>query len=885
MTAQARRGARRIDPKTRDMAEALARQSGVSLSDWAAALSAADDLRDAVLSDDGGAVGPGSKAERPEASHHPTDDLARLSRALERVSERVDAAETRSALAVSGVDKAAREALGRLEAGEREQTATAAHFEGAVDEVRAEQAKLAERLARIEADARGPRSTEALRSLEAALGTVAEQLYRGEGHTEESIANLRVRVERLEAEPSDPALMNEAALAILGVKGRLETLAGKIAGQEEAIGAVEQRSLRAIESMGAEVVEVSQSLIRRVQSAEARGAESIEQVGAEVSRVAATMDARLGRSDAIQAQALEKLGAEIERISERLAERIAHSDRRAGQAIDEVGDQVALITERLGQRQERATDDLGDRIRQSEERTAALLKEARETIAKLAGGGAPTNDSADVPIWRDQGVETAVAAPHAETTAEHAPAPDWPAPLQQTDAVETTEAFPAFRTAVEDEAIPLDSEDEQRTMAFEPLPEDGEATAANEADPQGSDDPDLPAAADGTSRARPAGAFAALYGPRTGERSPTAPASSYPVQPGPRSFTGIEGPIFTGLAFRPGKRRGGTKTAALGVGLAAAFGLALGGFFVAENEPHGGLVTRIAYLLRSPKGEGLIRPRRAGVGAGLPQEAVALSPTPLARPGSQNGEVAALYAAAVAKLEANDDKGVEALRHAADLGYAPAQFYLAKLYETGANGVTKDAIQSRQWTQKAAMGGDARAMHNLGLYEYEGAGGPKNFAAAAAWFQRAASLGLVDSQYNLGRLYESGVGVAPNTAEAYKWYLIASSSGDSESKSAAARVKAGLSPDARAVAERAAADFRPTAPEAAPTAAAANQGDANVVTAQRGLSALGYYQGPTDGAATPALKLALSAYQRDQGLPVTGALDPGTVSRLQTVNQ
>jgi localization factor PodJL len=53
-----------------------------------------------------------------------------------------------------------------------------------------------------------------------------------------------------------------------------------------------------------------------------------------------------------------------------------------------------------------------------------------------------------------------------------------------------------------------------------------------------------------------------------------------------------------------------------------------------------------------------------------------------------------------------------------------------------------------------------------------------------------------------------------------------------------------------------------------------------VATAQRALSRLGYYQGPSDGASSPALKLALAAYQRDQGLEPTGALDETTVSRL-----
>ena len=50
-----------------------------------------------------------------------------------------------------------------------------------------------------------------------------------------------------------------------------------------------------------------------------------------------------------------------------------------------------------------------------------------------------------------------------------------------------------------------------------------------------------------------------------------------------------------------------------------------------------------------------------------------------------------------------------------------------------------------------------------------------------------------------------------NQAEAYKWYLIAGRSGDAEAKAGALRVRSGLTPDARAVAERSAVDFQPTA--------------------------------------------------------------------------
>jgi localization factor PodJL len=256
--------------------------------------------------------------------------------------------------------------------------------------------------------------------------------------------------------------------------------------------------------------------------------------------------------------------------------------------------------------------------------------------------------------------------------------------------------------------------------------------------------------------------------------------------------------------------------------------------------------------------------------------------------------MAAVYSAAVAKIEAKDNTGVADLRRAANLGYAPAQFYLGKLYEAGGAGLKKDPAEARRWTERAAEGGDRKAMHNIGLAYFEGTAGPQNRAIAVQWFQKAAELGVIDSQVNLARIYEGGFGVPQNGAEAYKWYLIAAKLGDTESRSAATRVRDTLSVDARGAAERAAAAFRSTAPNAstlpsvqaavpAPAASAVNASPPgnDMVTAQKALSALGYYQGPADGSPSPALRLALSAYQHDQGLPATGAPDSATVTRLQ----
>ncbi len=863
MTGQAHRTAKEVDPQSRDMAEALARRAGMSLEEWLEAVSAGER---ANLTGFTAASAHPSRGGRMTAPAHPADDLGRITAALERLSEKLDASETRAALAVSGVDKLVREALERVESGEREQTAVAARFEGAVHDVSIEQVRLNERLSRIESEARGPKSAEALRALEAALGKVAGQLYRGETNIRETIEAIAVRLEAVEAAKFDPSAIGEATLAIQQIEHRLESLAAEISKRDELAREAEQRSTAAVERIGREMLDVNASLVRRVQTAEARGAEAIEQVGGEVARIADAMEAKLGRVDTIQAQALDKLGAEIERITERMAERIASSDRRASQAIDDVGDQVARITERLGQRQDRAVDDLSDRIRQSEERTAALLKEARETIELLATGEAEVAPVDVAAPERDP--ETAAMVGEDPFNVFLAPAP--PAGSTSGAAPETMaeDVFPAFQLdAQTDSVLPYEEEEEPSPEPVIPtIHADALSEAADDDAPDFSDPPAAQEAVVGG----PTASFAAdseIFGSSAFSRAET-------------SSEGRTSSLFGGSMFGAARQRGGARTAALGLGMAAAFGLAIGGFMVVENEPHGPLTTRVAGMFAAPQTTAAKPNPQTEFSTRPAQEAaVALAPRPMIAARPLSGEAAGLYASAVAKVEASDPKGAVDMRRAADLGYAPAEFYLARLYETGGDGIAKDSAQARHWTQKAALAGDPRAMHNLGLYEFQGKGGPANAADAVQWFHRAAELGLEDSQYNLARLYEEGLGVPQNTAEAYKWYLIAARNGDPQAKAGAARTRAGLSAAARTVAEQAAAQFRSVGgPQA--TATAQSSTSSPVATAQKALLALGYYQGPTDGIASPALGLAISAYQRDQGLPTTGATDPATMGKL-----
>ena len=201
-----------------------------------------------------------------------------------------------------------------------------------------------------------------------------------------------------------------------------------------------------------------------------------------------------------------------------------------------------------------------------------------------------------------------------------------------------------------------------------------------------------------------------------------------------------------------------------------------------------------------------------------PVAAVALTPNGSANAGDQS-EAKSLYLSAQSHIEDGAPQGVNELSRAANLGYAPAQFYLARLYIDGTGGVAKDPTEARRWTERAALGGDRRAMYNLGMFYYEGTGGPKDETEGANWMKKSAEMGEVDAQFNLAMLYENGTGVKRDLAQAYKWYVMAGRAGDQPARTNAARLRASLSEDDRATAERDAAAFKapdPTEPDPAP---------------------------------------------------------------------
>ena len=729
------------------------------------------------------------------------------------------------------------------------------------------------------------RTTEALRGLERSFAGLDQRMRAAEGRVEPEGVREAARFEKLaetlsrQVEASRSEMMRRLDTA--ETEGRIDRIERAVQAIGDQVKASEERAARAVEAMGREVLKIAQNLNGRVEAVELEAPGRLDRI-VEAATHAATrkveadlgelshaltqsldqrMERRLTASDDRHALALETLGGEITRISDRLSERIAQSERRSAQALDDIGQRLSESSGRIEQRYDRASGELAERMRLSEERTAALLSEARDTLLRRVEPKPAVSPVREAePDWRGAaysgasfpdaafpdsdfgkadfgGVDSPFADPMFE---DEAPA------TQSAWADETFEAdAPSSATVepeIDDQIAPvtgssaaLVSDDLLDAVLHGPLAHDRDEAFEAESDQAVEVDspvlptfesapPSRPAATpfgQGFGGADVSDALAATapdildddvddFGAdfdagtdfvsdravRPSDTRQTIDAARAAMAPAeveaPRSAFGLKRGGKSRLQERMDKQSGGTVRKALGASALAAT-LTVAGV-VAYGQMTG-------YGIAIP---GLDRFTGGGETV-TPTAALAMTPAAPSAADMARGET--LYGEAIAQLDADDATGAETLKQAAELGYGQAQLHLAGLYQDGAKGVETNPVEARRWAKSAAEGGDARGMHAYGMYLFEGFGGTQDGPSALTWLRRAADQGLVDSQYNVAKLYETGEnGIGQDLSEAYKWYLIAARSGDGDAQASVERLKATVPTEirgqARAEAER-----------------------------------------------------------------------------------
>ena len=671
------------------------------------------------------------------------------------------------------------------------------------------------------------RTTEALRGLERSFAGLDQRLRATEGRIEPESAREAARFEKLAETLSRQVEGNRVEmmrrLDTAETEGRMDRIERAVLAIGDQVKSSEERSAKAVEAMGREVLRIAQNLNGRVQTIESAAPMQLDvlsrKVESDMGRLAQGLEQRLTAADDRNALALEKLGGEITRISDRLSERIAQSERRSQQALEDIGRRLADSSSKIEQGYDRASGELAERMRLSEERTAALIAEARGNIERRAEPVRPASaepdwraaafpDAAfqdagfaetafDDPVYAEQqawsadlappepaapreevlnadaifdavmrGPRTDVEAPAVSTPfgsrPAEPPAIEVPAGTAPAQTVELAPAAPAPQPAAFGQGFGgADVSDALQATApdgFESGPDDF-AGETDFVDPRA-----LRAAA---AQGRASSTRQAIDAARAAMASPEA------ADPPARSGFGLKKGGKSKLQERLDKqaaRGGSTVRKALG---ASAIAVLLTG---------GG-----AYATGQLTGSGLNIPGLTAAPEVQPIAALAALPTAPTAGDLERGSD--LYQQAIELLDADAASGVDTLKRAAATGYTPAQLHLASLYQDGAKGVPVNLREARVWARRAADGGDAKGMHAYGMYLFEGVGGAQDRGEALTWLEKAAERGLVDSQFNVAKLYETGdEAIQPDPAKAYRWYLIAARAGDGDAQAAVERL-------------------------------------------------------------------------------------------------
>lgn len=106
-----------------------------------------------------------------------------------------------------------------------------------------------------------------------------------------------------------------------------------------------------------------------------------------------------------------------------------------------------------------------------------------------------------------------------------------------------------------------------------------------------------------------------------------------------------------------------------------------------------------------------------------------------------------------------------------NLGYAPAQYVLAGIYEREGGARLPMALELYK---KAAARGYSKAVNNLSLMYASGRGTARDGKQAFALMRRCAEEGSAVCQHNLAEYYLQGTGTARDAVAAYGWAALAS---------------------------------------------------------------------------------------------------------------
>lgn len=267
---------------------------------------------------------------------------------------------------------------------------------------------------------------------------------------------------------------------------------------------------------------------------------------------------------------------------------------------------------------------------------------------------------------------------------------------------------------------------------------------------------------------------------------------------------------------------------------------------------------------------------------------------------------------------------LEKLTPAAEAGYAPAQYYLGSMYQD-ASGVERDVERAIDLFTKSADQGYEPAMSAMALMYQIGEVVEQDYAKALEWWKRAALQATIDNddpelarmlRVSVLEMYRQGLGTEPDMEAAQEWYegvmkaspdyvdhddpmgVLTNVEAVEMAQSRMNQVGYDCGREDGVADEQTGAMLtqfqrdkgltvtgtltRETALKLYDVAYRVTD-SGRIQSAQSALNSLGYDCGTPDGIAGKKTEAALTQFQRDKGLTVSGMLTPETADALDAL--
>jgi len=330
-----------IDPKARELARERAQRQGVTLGQYLNSLLL--EANSAPISE----INLGETLPRP-SSVSDDHDLRRMSQEIDQLAQRLEASTSRSARAVSGIDKSILGLMGKVDSSGKAQLQALERVTRALGEIETTQSALRTRIDSLETGANGSPTLDALKTLESSLARLSDTVQSRVQDQDDLRTLFDDKVNKVASKVDDVARSVDSAVhnairsTSAGITGRVDQI-------EEKMTTVERRIEAGINKItdAATRFELFENKAERA-------------VGDTAYRMERALETTLDRS---RAMSKEVLG------------RVDGFEEKNREAMTSLGDAVARITDRVSRAErksdtaigvlERAITDIDERVNKS----------------------------------------------------------------------------------------------------------------------------------------------------------------------------------------------------------------------------------------------------------------------------------------------------------------------------------------------------------------------------------------------------------------------------------------------------------------------------------------------------------------------------------------